>query len=248
MQSTNLHKSQQITVPFPFNQGHANLKLDLQYLLFKFAFATSILNFYKQIDFLKFELIIKLPNYNTQMTEKKDHNIMLPDEIISSKIYLIRGQRVMLDKDLAELYEVETRTLNQAVNRNIERFPEMFMFRLTQPEFEILKSQFVTSSWGGTRKLPYVFTEQGVAMLSSVLRSKKAIQVNIQIIMVFTKIREMLVDTFGLKLDIEEIKKRLTNQDKNIELVFSYLDELMEKQENPKPRKQIGYKRENKKG
>ncbi len=101
---------------------------------------------------------------------------------------------------------------------------------MTSTEFEILKSQIVTSSRGGTRKLPYAFTEQGVAMLSSVLRSKKAIQVNIQIMVVFTKIRKMLVDTLHLKLDIEEIKKKLENQDKNIELVFNYLDELIEKQ------------------
>ena len=166
----------------------------------------------------------------------------LSENFVANKIYLIRGQRVMLDKDLAELYEVETRTLNQAVNRNIERFPKIFMFQLTKTEFEILKSQIVTSSWGGTRKLPYVFTEQGVAMLSSVLRSKKAIQVNIQIMIVFTKVREMLVDTLNLKLDIEEIKSKLENQNKSIEIVFSYLDELMEKQENPQPRKQIGYK------
>lgn len=103
----------------------------------------------------------------------------------------------------------------------------------------------MTSSWGGTRKLPYVFTEQGVAMLSSVLRSKKAIQVNIQIMLVFTKVREILMDHLSLKLDIEAIKKKLENQDKNLELVFSYLDELMEKQENPQPRKQIGFKRKN---
>ncbi|MCF8296620.1 MAG: ORF6N domain-containing protein [Saprospiraceae bacterium] len=168
--------------------------------------------------------------------------IVIPDEMVMQKIFSIRGRKVMLDKDLAELYEVETRVLNQAVSRNIERFPEMFMFQLTQNEFEILKSQFVISSWGGTRKLPYAFTEQGVAMLSSVLKSKKAIQVNIKIIMVFTKIREMLIDTLGLKLDIENIKKKLENQNKSIELVFSYLDELIEKQENPKPRKQIGYR------
>ena len=150
----------------------------------------------------------------------------------------------MLDRDLAELYEVETRVLNQAVSRNMERFPEAFMFQLNQQEFEILISQFVTSSWGGTRKMPYAFTEQGVAMLSSVLRSKKAIQVNIQIMMVFTKVREMLVDTLSLKLDVETIKKKLENQDKNIELVFTYLDELLEKQENPKPRKPIGFKKD----
>jgi hypothetical protein len=94
----------------------------------------------------------------------------------------------------------------------------------------------VTSSWGGTRKLPFAFTEQVVAMLSFVLRSKKAIQVNIQIMIVFSKVREILLDTFQLKLDIEEIKRRLSNQDKNIELVFTYLDELIEKQENPPPR------------
>ena len=177
--------------------------------------------------------------------ENENQPTSLSENLVASKIYLIREQRVMLDKDLAELYEVETRALNQAVSRNRERFPEMFMFQLTQTEFEILKSQIVTSSWGGTRKLPYAFTEQGVAMLSSVLRSKKAIQVNIQIMMVFTKVREMLVDTLNLKLDIEEIKKKLANQDKNIELVFYYLDELIEKQENPEPRRQIGYKRNN---
>jgi len=175
------------------------------------------------------------------MIENK-HKIAISDNLVANKIYLIRDKKVMLDRDLAELYEVETRVLNQAVSRNMERFPEVFMFQLNQQEFEILISQFVTSSWGGTRKLPYAFTEQGVAMLSSVLRSKKAIQVNIQIMMVFTKIREMLVDTLNLKLDIEVIKKKLENQDKNIELVFSYLDELMEKQENPQPRKQIGFK------
>ena len=170
-------------------------------------------------------------------------NAELSENYLASKIYLVRGKKVMLDRDLAELYDVETGQLNQAVKRNIERFPEIFMFQLTSVEFEILKSQIVTSSWGGTRKIPYVFTEQGVAMLSSVLRSKKAIQVNIQIMIVFTKVREMLVDTLELKLDIDEIKKKLENQDKNIELVFDYLDELIEKQENPEPRRQIGYKR-----
>ncbi len=117
------------------------------------------------------------------------------------------------------------------------------MFELTQEEFSYLRSQFVTSSWGGTRYMPMVFTEQGVAMLSSVLRSKQAIKVNIQIMRLFTKLREMLVDNISLKLEIEEIKKKLGNQDKNIELVFNYLDELIEKNENPKPRKQIGFKR-----
>ena len=174
--------------------------------------------------------------------ENQDNQIILSENIVASKIFVIRDQRVMLDRDLAELYEVETRVLNQAVTRNLERFPDIFMFQLTQQEFDILKSQIVTSSWGGTRKLPYVFTEQGVAMLSSVLRSKKAIQVNIQIMMVFTKVREVLVDTLSLALDIEDLKKKLDNQNKSIELVFSYLDELMEKQENPQLRNKIGYK------
>jgi len=179
------------------------------------------------------------------MPEEKNNNLMLPDEIIMNKIYLIRDQKVMIDRDLAELYGVETKVLKQQVKRNIERFPGDFMFELTKGEFDNLRSQFVTSSWGGARYLPMVFTEQGVAMLSSVLRSQQAIRVNIQIMRIFTKIREMLTDNLSLKLDVEEIKKKLANQDKNIELVFNYLDELMEKQANPESRKQIGYKRNN---
>ncbi len=133
--------------------------------------------------------------------------------------------------------------LKQAVRRNIDRFPADFMFELDNVEFTNLRSQIVTSSWGGSRYVPMAFAEQGVAMLSSVLNSKKAIQVNIQIMRVFTKIREILMDTLSLKLDIEEIKKKLENHDKNIELVFSYLDELIEKQEKTPPRKTVGYKR-----
>lgn len=117
------------------------------------------------------------------------------------------------------------------------------MFELNQQEFEILRSQFGTSNWGGTRYLPMAFTEQGVAMLSSVLNSPTAIKVNIQIIRVFTKMREILTDTLSLKLEIEDIKKKLTNHSKNIELVFNYLDELIEIKENPKPQNKIGYKK-----
>jgi len=168
--------------------------------------------------------------------------IAIPDEIISGKIYLIRGQKVMLDNDLAELYTVETKQLKRQVRRNMERFPEDFMFELTQQEFEILRSQFGTSNWGGTRYMPMAFTEQGVAMLSSVLNSPTAIRVSIQIIRVFTKIREILTDSLSVKLEIEEIKKKLTNHGKNIELVFNYLDELIDKKENTEPRKKIGYK------
>ena len=168
--------------------------------------------------------------------------ISIPDEIITSKIYLIRGQKVMLDRDLAELYGVTTGNLNKAVARNIKRFPDDFMFELDKEEFDNLRSQFGTSKWGGTRKPPKAFTEQGVAMLSGVLNSDRAIEVNIQIIRVFTKIREMLTDNLNLRLEIEQIKKKLANQTKNIELVFSYLDELIEKKENPEQRPKIGYK------
>ena len=167
----------------------------------------------------------------------------IPDKLITTKIYTIRGKKVILDEDLAALYDVETRRLNEQVKRNIARFPEDFMFQLTQDEFENLKSQFATSSWGGRRKLAYVFTEQGVAMLSGVLHSERAIKVNIQIMRVFIRMREMLTDTLSLKLDIEEIKKKLENQDKNIELVFSYLDELIEQKDDPEPRKRVGFKR-----
>ena len=174
------------------------------------------------------------------MSEK----LTIPDEIVISKIYYIREQKVMLDSDLSELYGVETRVLNQQVKRNIDRFPDDFMFQLTTIEWEALKSQNESSSWGGRRKLPYVFTEHGVLMLSSALNSKKAIAVNIQIMRIFTKLRAMLTDNLSLKLDIEEIKKKLSNQSKNIELVFNYLDELTEKKENEKPRTKIGYKKD----
>jgi hypothetical protein len=123
---------------------------------------------------------------------QKENNTLIPDELITSKIYLIRNRKVMLDEDLAELYNVETRRLNEQVKRNKARFPMDFMFQLTQEEFENLKSQFATSSWGDRRKLPYAFTEQGVAMLSGVLHSERAIKVNIQIMRVFTRMRELL--------------------------------------------------------
>ncbi len=170
-------------------------------------------------------------------------NLIISEETIANKIYFIRNQKVMLDRDLALLYGIETRVLKQAVKRNISRFPEDFMFELSQLEFDNLKSQFVTSSWGGTRKLPSVFTEHGVLMLSSILNSDKAIQTNIQIMRIFSKVRQMLLDTTDLKIDILQIQKKLENHDKNIELVFSYLDELTDKKENAKPRTKIGYKK-----
>ena len=150
----------------------------------------------------------------------------------------------MLDRDLAELYGMATKVLKQQVRRNLDRFPDDFMIELTKDEFENWRSQIVTSNSDrmGLRYSPMVFTEHGVLMLSSVLNSKKAIAVNIQIMRIFTRVRQMVTDTLGLKLEIEEIKKKVQNQDKNIELVFIYLDELITKQENQPPRKRIGYK------
>src|SRR3989344_1863206 len=121
-----------------------------------------------------------------------EENFIIPSERIVSKIYIIRNKKVMLDRDLAVLYGVATGNLNKAVHRNMKRFPEDFMFQLNAQEFKNLKFQIGISSWGGTRKMPYAFTEQGVAMLSSVLNSDRAISVNIQIIRTFTKIRELL--------------------------------------------------------
>ncbi|MFC3364334.1 ORF6N domain-containing protein [Pedobacter fastidiosus] len=178
---------------------------------------------------------------NNDMTAKQAPSI-IPENILVNKIYEIRGCKVMLDSDLAELYGVETRILNQAIKRNIERFPEDFMFQLSKEEWNSLISQIVTSKKGrgGIRKLPFAFTEHGVLMLSSVLNSQQAIQVNIQIVKIFTRLRQWLTENGELKYEIEDIKRKLNNQDKNIELVFSYLDQLMEKK--IEPRKQIGYK------
>jgi cell division septum initiation protein DivIVA len=173
------------------------------------------------------------------MTNKQILTI-IADDVVVNKIYEIRNQKVMLDSDLAELYGVETKRLNEQVSRNIDRFPEDFMFQLTEIEWKNLKSQFATSSWGGRRKLPYVFSEHGVLMLSSVLNSQQAIQVNIQIVRIFTRLRNLLSEHTELKLEIADIKKHLQNHDKNIELVFSYLDQLIEKKATP--RKQIGFK------
>ncbi|WP_406824361.1 ORF6N domain-containing protein [Pedobacter sp. KACC 23697] len=164
---------------------------------------------------------------------------IIPDNIVVNKIYELRGLQVMLDSDLAELYGVETKRLNEQVSRNPDRFPEDFMFQLTDEEWLNLKSQFATSSWGGRRKLPFVFTEHGILMLSSVLNSKQAIQVNIQIVRIFSRIRQFVVENGELKLEIEEIKQKVSNQDKNIELVFTYLDKLIDQKTGP--RKRIGY-------
>lgn len=159
--------------------------------------------------------------------------ISIPEEIITSKIHLVRDQKIMLDSDLAELYQVETRRLNEQVKRNEDRFPDDFMFQLSEEEWKNLKSQNATSSWGGRRKLPYAFTEHGVLMLSSVLNSKRAIAVNIHIMRVFTKIREMLLTHQDLLIKMNELESKVTNQDKSIKQVFAYLKQFIKEQKEP---------------
>ena len=163
--------------------------------------------------------------------------IVIPSERIVSKIYIIRNRKVMIDRDLAELYNVKTKDLNASVKRNLKRFPEDFMFKLSKDEFKNLRSQISTSSWGGTRYEPLVFTEQGVAMLSSVLNSSRAINVNIQIIRTFTKIRELLATNEALQRKMIEMEKKY---DGKIREIFDQLELLSI--EEIKPRKQIGFK------
>jgi hypothetical protein len=173
------------------------------------------------------------------MKAPKQSMIVTTSEIVE-KIYVVRGMKVMLDKDLAEMYGVETRVLNQAVRRNLSRFPFDFMFRLTEDEFKNLISQNVISNWGGIRKMPFAFTEQGVAMLSSVLRSERAIQVNIQIVRVYTRMRQLIVDNKDLWLKIEKIEQALTKKDEEVQAIFKVLKSLLVKEE--KPREPIGFK------
>jgi len=161
---------------------------------------------------------------------------LVPTEVIEQKILLIQGEKVILDKDLAVLYGVTTSNLNKAVNRNIERFPKDFMIQLSAEEFRNLKFHFGTSSWGGTRKPPRAFTEQGVAMLSSVLRSKRAIEVNIMIMRAFVKLRSMMSNHKDLARKLEELEKKYDGQ---FRIVFDAIRQLIEVEEKPKRR--IGY-------
>ena len=177
------------------------------------------------------------------MSENTNGKSLVPNELIASRILLIRDQKVMIDSDIAELYGVTTKRLNEQVKRNINRFPSNFMFELTKEEKnEVVANCDHLEKLKFSPVLPKVFTEHGIMMVANVLTSERAINVSIQIIEVFIKMREILTDNLSLKLEIEEIKKKLTNQSKNIELVFNYLDELIEKKENEKPRKAIGYK------
>jgi len=158
-------------------------------------------------------------------------------EVVATKILLMRGRKVMLDRDLAQLYGVTTGVLNQAVKRNRSRFPEDFMFQLKEEEFSSLISQFVISKRGGTRKLPYVFTEQGVAMLSTVLNSERAIQVNIAIMRAFVKLRELLLTHKELAQKLEELERKYQLHETDIQVIFEAIKKLLEPpDEPPKPR------------
>jgi len=175
-----------------------------------------------------------MKNLKSQIVTSK---LAIPPERIERRILLIRGQKVMLNADLAELYEVETKALNRAVRRNLSRFPQDFMFQLTREEAENLRCHFGTSSpWGGRRYNPLAFTEQGVAMLSSVLRSRRAVQVNIAIMRAFVKLREMLASNRDLARRLDEMEKKYDTQFK---VVFDAIRELMKPPE--KPRRRIGF-------
>ena len=161
---------------------------------------------------------------------------MISIESITSRIYFIRGIKVMLDRDLAELYGVETKQLKRAVRRNIDRFPADFMFELADDELEILRCQIGTSSWGGPRYIPMAFTEQGVAMLSSVLKSKRAIQVNIQIMRIFSQFKQMLSGHRDLEMKIEAMEAKF---DRQFRVVFEAIKQLITEEE--KPKRKIGF-------
>jgi hypothetical protein len=162
-------------------------------------------------------------------------------EVVAERILLIRGKRIMLDKDLAKLYQVETSQLTRQVRRNIDRFPGDFMFQLTKEELRNLMCKIGTSSWGGTRKLPLAFTEQGIAMLSGVLHSKRAIQVNIQIMRVFIQLKRMLLTNTSLRRKIEEMEKKY---DKQFSIVFEAIKQLLEPPPL-KPKPPIGFRSHN---
>ncbi|WP_333819271.1 ORF6N domain-containing protein [Ohtaekwangia sp.] len=166
---------------------------------------------------------------------------VIPDQVLMKKIFIVRNQKVMLDTDLAGLYGVETKQLKRAVKRNAERFPKDFMFELNSKEIANLRCQIGTSSWGGARYIPMAFTEQGIAMLSSVLNSERAILMNIHIIRVFTRMREMLLTHKDILLQLKQLERKVTNQDGDIKLIFEYLKELL----NPKtgPMRKIGFRR-----
>ena len=168
---------------------------------------------------------------------------LISQECIERRIFVIRGQKVMLDRDLSELYGILTKNLNKSVSRNIERFPEDFMFQLTKDEFKNLKFHFGTSSWGGTRKMPRVFTEHGILMLSSVINSKRAVQVNIAIMRAFVRLKQVLATHKELAEKLEKLEKRMDKQDKYVIAIFEIIKLLMPPPPEPpaKPKGTIGF-------
>lgn len=160
-------------------------------------------------------------------------------DVIAARIFEVRGKKVMLDSDLAKLYGVATKNLNKAVKRNIERFPDDFMYQLTEQEVTNLRFQIGTSNRGGRRYLPYVFTEQGVAMLSSVLNSKRAIRVNILIMRAFVRIRDILLTHKELAVKIDVLEKKYSEHDETIKSIFEAIKQLLQPPEEPK--RKIGF-------
>jgi hypothetical protein len=174
---------------------------------------------------------------------RKRSNAIIPVESIQQMIFIVRGQKVMLSPDLASLYDVEPRALIQAVKRNIRRFPDDFMFQLSRIEAKNLKSQIVISSWGGRRANPYAFTEQGVAMLSSVLKSERAIVVNIMIMRAFVKLREILLTHKDLARKMAQLESRITGHDDAIRNLIDAIRQLMAPP-TPRQKRQIGFERQ----
>ena len=180
--------------------------------------------------------------YLTAMRKTHTTTALIPAERIERRIYLLRGQKVMISSDLAILYDVATKKLNQAVKRNPERFPPDFMFQLTPDEAKNLKSQSVTSSWGGARRTtPYAFTEQGVVMLSAVLRSPTAVAVSIEIMRVFSRLRHILASNKNIRLKLEELERKLTDHDHQLGAIFDAIRELMDDDESEARKPRIGF-------
>lgn len=174
---------------------------------------------------------------------KKNQPVQVSADLIENQIYIVRGQRVMLDEDLAKLYEVPTKVFNQAVKRNARRFPDEFSFQLTAQEFTILRSQFVTSrlGHGGRRYLPRVFTEHGIAMLSSVLNSQRAIDVNIEIIRAFIRLRRLLATPGELAAQLQRLAETVQLHDEQIKVIAEVLRKLMEPPPPQPMRGRIGF-------
>jgi hypothetical protein len=181
---------------------------------------------------------------NKKLSIKKSEKSVILFEVIERKIFILRGKKIMIDRDLAELYGVSTAALNQAVKRNIDRFPEDFIFEFSKEEKDWWRSQFVTSkeAWGGTRHIPLAFTEQGIAMLSSVLRSKRAVSVNVQIMRTFIRLREYMRDNADIRRKLELLEKKY---DENFHIVFDAIKKIIQYDVDDK-KKVIGFDTENK--